>query len=391
MNSPSRHLFSYYASMFCVGLLAACLGPALPTFAANTHSTLQQVSLILAMRPAGYLAGTLLAGRMLDRMPGHPILIAALVLAASAMVLAPQMQSLGALTALVLALGFGDGALDVGTNTLLPWVYGDAAGPYFIGLHFVFGLGALGAPIIIGRALSIGAGTGSAFVLMGLMALPALVALYLLPSPQHLPQQVPLRTVPEDHRVGPTRVLLVVLIFLAYGGSEAAFGAWIFSYAKALRLADDAGAAYLTGLFWGSLTAGRLLSIPLTLRYPLPRILRLDALGCLFSVGLLLAFPHSKTCLWAATTGAGLSMASFFPTLVVWAGRQLSPSGRVSSSLTSLFFVGSSCGAILLPWLIGQGFESYGPFVAPALIGVSVFLMGIGLSLHLSNPSRAAR
>jgi FHS family Na+ dependent glucose MFS transporter 1 len=380
---PARYLLSYYASMFSVGLMAACLGPALPTLAASTHSSLQQVSLIFTMRPAGYLAGTLLAGRFLDRRPGHPLLVGALLLTAVALVLTPQMGSLGPLTALVLVLGFGDGTLDVGSNTLLPWVYGDASGPYFNGLHFVFGLGALFAPIIIERALSLGLGMGGGFAVMGLCSLPAVLSLCLIPSPNvHKPSSSPAPGVTH-----PWSVLLIALVFMTYGGSEAAFGCWIFSYAKASHLADDSSAAYLTSLFWGSLTAGRLAAIPLAMRFSMRRILAVDAIGCLAFIAMPLLWPHSRPFLWISTAGLGLSMSSFFPSLVVFAGRQLSPSGRVSGGLTSVFFVGSSCGAMLIPWLIGQAFETHGPGTAPAVIAVALLAMGLGMALFFKLES----
>lgn len=379
-NRP--YLFTYYAILAAVGLLAGILGPVLPSLAQNTHTTLKGVSLVLALRPMGYMVGTLLFGRVLDRRPGHPILVAALVLAAAAVAFTPLTSSLAILSLLILLMGFADGILDVGSNTLLPWVYGESVGPYLNGMHFAFGLGALTAPLLVAQALRLGGAIQGAFWLIGLVMLPIGAALLLIPSPAgHRPkaEAVPLKI---DLKLASA----VVLTFLAYGGAESAMGAWIFSYATQSKLASAEDAAYLSSLFWGMLTLGRLLGIPLALRFPLPRILTVDAVGSVLSLLLILLCPSSVAALWLGTAGAGLFMASFFPTLLANASRRLSPQSRLNGSLTSLFFVGSSTGSIALPWMIGQGFDRFGPSIVPAAILATLLLMSSTLFIMLRKP-----
>jgi len=306
-------------------------------------------------------------------------LIAALLLAGACFALAPQMAGLAWLSALVLMLGLADGTLDVGTNTLLPWVFGDKAGPYFNGLHFCFGLGALTAPIIMERSFAFSGGIAPAFWLMALLTLPVAAALHALPSPEHAEASPKAPVLP----VVKSEALLVILLFFAYGGSETAFGAWIFSYARARGLADDSQAAFLTSLFWGALTLGRLAAIPIAVRAPLRRVLSIDAALCALSLGALCLWPHVKSLLWLCTATLGAGMASFFPSLVVFSGRQLAPGGRVSGGVTSLFFVGSSTGSIALPWVIGQGFEKLGPGTATGVVFGAVLCMGGLLALLL--------
>jgi FHS family Na+ dependent glucose MFS transporter 1 len=379
------YLISYYAVLTVVGLLAGLLGPVLPSLAQNTHSSLKELSLILAMRPAGYLLGTLLLGRLLDRRAGHPLLVAALLLAAITLLFSPLSSSLPFLSFLILLMGFADGTLDVGSNTLLPWVYGDAVGPYLNGMHFAFGIGALSAPLLVARALEVAGNPKWAFWSIGLLMLPPALLLLLIPSPKRPPTPI---NAPSA-TIKPGLAALVVLCFMSYGASETAMGTWIFSYATSSKLGSPEDAAYLSSLFWGSLTFGRLMGIPLALRFPLSRILRLDACGSILSLALILFCPHSTTALWLGTTGAGLSMASFFPTLLAESSRRLSPGARLSGSLTSLFFVGSSSGSIALPWIIGQGFDHFGPSLAPTAILTSLGLMSVSLFILLKKPEIA--
>jgi fucose permease len=137
------------------------------------------------------------------------------------------------------------------------------------------------------------------------------------------------------------------------------FGGWIYSYAEALGLATGTTAATLTSAFWGALTLGRLAGIPIAARYRPPTILLADLVGCLLSVGLILALPSSRTALWVGTIAVGAAMASIFPAAITLAGNRM----RVTGRTTAWFLIGSSIGSMTVPWLIGQLFEPVGPQV----------------------------
>jgi FHS family Na+ dependent glucose MFS transporter 1 len=163
---------------------------------------------------------------------------------------------------------------------------------------------------------------------------------------------------------------LIALFFFLYVGAESGFGGWIATYAKAMGFGDAAAAAYLTSAFWGALTVGRLLSIPLAARFTPRQILLGDLVGCLISVGVVLLWPASPLAMWAGTVGAGLAMASIFPTTLSLAERHMT----ITGTITSFFFVGGSTGGMILPWIIGQLFEPVGPEVTISVILVSVVL-----------------
>ena len=64
----------YYAAFVALGLASASLGPTLPGLALHTQSRLAQISSLFAARSLGYLVGSLLGGRLYDRIPGHPVM-----------------------------------------------------------------------------------------------------------------------------------------------------------------------------------------------------------------------------------------------------------------------------------------------------------------------------
>ena len=132
-------------------MASAALGPSLPGLAEHTRSRMAEISILFVTRSSGYLGGSLLGGRLFDRIAGHPVIGVALVLIAGTLGVAPLLNSRWLLFAAILVLGIAEGAVDVGGNTLLVWIYRDRVGPFMNGLHFFFGLGAFLSPLIIAR------------------------------------------------------------------------------------------------------------------------------------------------------------------------------------------------------------------------------------------------
>jgi FHS family Na+ dependent glucose MFS transporter 1 len=171
--------------------------------------------------------------------------------------------------------------------------------------------------------------------------------------------------------------MLVVLFFFLYVGAEVAYGGWIYTYTLTLNLASAANSAYLTSLFWGSFMIGRLVGIPIAARFSAYRVLTVDLLGCLASISLLMIWPESLTAVILCTIGIGLSMASIFPTTIVWVERQMTITGRSAR----WFFVAAGAGGMFLPWLVGQYFETVGPQVMTWLIIVDLLFCAVIFAL----------
>jgi FHS family Na+ dependent glucose MFS transporter 1 len=232
------------------------------------------------------------------------------------------------------------------------------------GLHFFFGVGSFVGPLIVALVVEAGGRSTAAYWVLALLVLPVIAWLFGLPSPSVPAAREQEQPVEESERSSARAgegllVGLIALLLLLYVAAEAAFGGWIYTYAVALDLSDGATAAYLTSAFWGALTLGRLLGIPLAARFRPRAILLADLAGCLVSTGILLLWPGSREVLWVGSLGLGLSMASIFPTAISLAERRV----RITGQVTAWFLIGSSVGAMLLPWLIGQLFEPVGPQV----------------------------
>lgn len=412
---------AYYLAFVGLGLAVASLGPTLPGLAEQTRTMLSEISYLFTARSLGYLLGSFQGSRLYDRVPGHPVMAVMLLTIAAMLALVPLMSLLWLLTATLLILGTAEGTLDVGGNTLLVWVHRRKVGPYMNALHFFFGVGAFLSPLIIDQAVLRSGNITWAYWTLALIIAPVAVWLLRLPSPKPLtsspdqaadqferPPPEPLRTKlarlsnrvvwptiqifsqPARQRLrlktswqdsmaklqqpGQLLVPLIATFFFFYAGAEVSFGGWIFTYAVALDLLTATTAAYLTSAFWGALTIGRLLAIPIAARFRPRAILLADLIGCLASLSIMILWPGSILAVWAGTIGIGLAMASVFPMTLTLAGRRMIITGRI----TGWFFVGASLGGMFLPLLIGQLFEVLGPQVTVLLVFVDM-LMALGV------------
>ena len=359
-----RATFGYFAAFITLGMTSAVLGPTLDRLATNTGTELDQISFLFTAGSIGYFLGTVFGGRLYDRLRGHRIMAAGLLLMAIATATVPQIPLLWVLALTFFTLSIGQGVVDVGGNALIGWVHGQGVGPYMNGLHFFFGLGSFIAPVIIGVLLSLTGGINWVYWVIALAILPVALLIFQTPSPASPADQNE-----EEDTQTEWRLVGLVMFFLAlYVGVEVSFGGWIFTYALSLELSTESLAAYLTSAFWGAFTVGRLLSIPIGARLR-PRTILLTDLGiAIGALLLILAFPRSQPALWIGAIGFGLAVASVFPTMITFAGKRMFVSGRVMG----YFFMGATIGGTILPWTIGQFFESVGPqFLILTLAGVT--------------------
>jgi len=287
--------------------------------------------------------------------------------------LIPIANTLPALLLFMFLSGLATGVLDVGCNTLLLWTHGDKAGPFLNGLHFFFGVGSFTAPLLLAKVLLTTGSINWMYWFFALTCLPIAIWLWLLAEPSHHMhsnerKNAPLPLIP---------VLFCVLLFLLYVGLELGFGNWVYTYALTLGLGTTITAAYLTSAFWGSFTLGRLLGVWVSTRTRSQTILIMDLIGCAISTIVIMAWKDSIFALWIGTIGLGISMASIFPTIFMFAGERM----QITGTITGWFLVGSGAGSMLLPWLIGQIFARTGPKTMTTVLLVDI--AGIMLVLLL--------
>ena len=371
---------AYFAAFVGLGLTTGSLGPTLPGLAEQTQVGLGAISYVFTARSVGYLLGSVRAGKLLDRRPGNPVMAAMLLTMSIMMAVVPLASRLWLLLLAMLILGAAEAGLDVGANTLLGWVHGNRVAPFMNALHAFFGVGALLAPIVVAQTALLSYPTSRSYFVLALLLLPVAAFTLRLPSP--------VAATPKKHDEPATtnrRLVFLIAVFLfLYVGAEVGFAGWIFTYAIKLKLSSATTAAYLASLFWGSLTLGRMLTIPVAARFK-PRTIVMSSLaGCLLSLAVMLLRPGSFAATLVGTTGLGLSMASIFPTTLSFAGNRMKMTGRV----TGWFVFGASAGSMLIPLGIGQAFQAVGPRVVIFVTTVTL-LAAVGVLAVVIRTSKA--
>ena len=363
----------YFALFIAIGMTGGLLGPALPHLAQSVNASMSQIAVLFTARAVGNMSGAFITRLLLDRFDGPRVLFAMGAVMVAGLLIAPFSPLLMLLAGLFAVLGFAEVALNSGGNTLLIWLHGEEAGPHISALHFCFSFGNMLTPLVMVAALSLTGQFHWAFWVVGAYALLTLLPLLRFSSPQKRP--------PEDANAEYTApkhsdrllLMLFMLIFALYVGMEITFAGWVTSYGVLMEMATEE-AAILATLFWLSLSAGRLLAIPL-LRVTSPWVV---LCGC---ATLGLATAGALHALWVPlSVGAllfGLAASAFFPTLYALSNQVMEMHGRTTGAI----FTAAGSGALVIPSLTGPLLDWLGAGAFPLLLGVLVILMSSGLGL----------
>jgi MFS transporter, FHS family, Na+ dependent glucose transporter 1 len=365
-----------------MGISMSSLGPTIPALADNTRSSISAISILFAARSLGSLVSSVWGGQLYDRMRGHGVLAVMILGMAASTALTPFIPLLWVLALVLFITGVAQGVLNIGGNVLLVWLHGRQVGPYMNALHFFFGVGTFIAPVIVAQFIARDGGLVWTYLLLGLIILPTAV-IALLPSPPS-PQAV---RDSEGQRNDWLVIVLIALIFGCYSGGAMAFSGWIFTYVTELGLTNETNAAYLTSLFWGGLTIGRLIGIPLAVKVRPKTLLWADFGLALLSLLVMLAWPRQLLAVMVTSATLGLAFATIYPTTMALAGEIMALSGRV----TGYFSLGNSAGTMLIPWVIGPLFEMVGPgSMTAVLIADMFFALGVMWLLSRRTPANAS-
>lgn len=358
---------AYYATYVLLGLMLTSIGPSLDALRDQSGSTTEAIALLFAANSLGYIAGSLLAGRLYGRFVGHRVLTGALLMLAGATLTVPGLDSLGLLLVAFAVIGIPLGVIDVGGNTLLVWLFRGDVPPYMNALHLSFGVGAFIGPLVFDRFAVATGNAASTFWLFAALMVPVALWLARLPSPDSPGAARPAADGRSVLRRHAWLIGLIALFFFMHMGGEMAFGGWIYTYADEAT-GSETTARLINSMFWGGLVVGRLVAIPLALRLSPRAMLQLDLLGAVASLALLVALPDSIPALWIGTIGFGFSIASMVASSFNLAERAM----PITSQVSAAFLVGGSLGAMTLPWLAGQLIAPFGSLSVVYLTGMAM-------------------
>ena len=336
------------------------IGPSLSTLRERTGSSISEIgSLFLALQ-LGFIIGSVVAGRILDRFDGHRVYATGFILVAGALMAVPMAASLTALWFVMVAIGMASSLSDVTANTLLMWHLGEHVGRAMNLLHFSFGVGALVAPVIVAFGVDAAARLGGVVALV--MAVWALGVSS--PIAPHVRR--------DDQSTATRRVLAIAAVFFfVYVGVEIGFAGWIHTYAGEVGFSSR-GATLMTTGFWISFTGGRLMSAWVSGRIRPKVVMVASGTATVLAAVILVVSQGGATGMWIGAVMMGLATAPQFPVMIAYLERRI----QLSGSDTSWFMTAAGMGGLAFPYFIGQMIDAAGTAIFPWIVlGLAVVAM----------------
>lgn len=357
---PREKLFqslAYYIGFITLGLAMTSTGPALPDLLEHTHSSIDAFAIVFTISSIGFLVGSFAGGWLFDQVNGNIVIGTCHMLVALTLAATPLISSLWWMGLVMFITSFSMSLIDLGSNTLMTWVHGegDEGAVFMNALHFFFGVGAAISPLLIGKIVSSTGDIYWAYWLLAILMIPSIVLMFIVPSPVIRHQEE--KQTPTKKNGKSLLAILLVVYFMFYVGLEAQFGNYIVSYIEAMPFGVKGATSYqINSIFWSMITVGRFLAIPIAVKLKPRTIITLDVFGIILSFIIMLSFNNSIVSLWIGTTLLGLSLASMFPTGIIFAEKQFGLTGKI----TSYFYLGIGVSGMVFPWIIGQFFEKKG-------------------------------
>jgi len=355
----------YFLSMGAFGLTISSLGPILPDLASQVAAPLDLISMIFTVRAAGFFIGAFFGGKFYDRFKGHLFMVVCFLAQSIIIAFIPFITSFWVLLGVLFVSGIALGAIVVGASTFIVWEHAQNPAPWVSTQSFINAIGGFLSPLIISQIIIKNGVYDRAYWIYALIMILLSALFMYVPSPE-------IRKIKKEKEVKLAQpkilIYLVALMFLLYTGAEVTYNGWVFTMATTAYPISNIDARLLNSFFWGAIAIGRLFGVFLSKRIRSDKILAISFSGAIVSLLLSVILPGSNVILWIATIGAGLFMALIFPTLTLYADKQMGLTGK----MTGIFFSATSIGGMLLPWIAGQLFTFINPHMVKVVVTISL-------------------
>lgn len=376
-TAPAALIGMAFLAFLSLGLPDGLPGVTWPYIRETFDRPLGNLGILLGCGTIGYLCTGLAGGTVVRRFGVGPVLTLSSLAIAATLATYALTPSFYLLIPAALLGGIGSGAVDAGVN-----MYGAKRfSPRVMNwLHGSWGLGATAGPLLMTAAITTGAGWRAGYVLLALALTGMSIAFFL--TSQRWEEGMASGPAGEGgsrNAIAPFATAIRhpvlwmnVALFVLYCGVEMAAGQWLFTVLTRMHGVDVGLAGTIAGLYWGSLTFGRLVFGQVTARVRPLTALRIGLVIAMISACLFLWYP-SPVVGMAAALGLGFGLAPTFPTLV-----SLTP-GRVGDDVAphaiGFQMTAAGTGATVIPGLIGWMAEHLGLLVVPVWLVIGMVLL----------------
>lgn len=277
--------------------------PAVEQRAGLDHATLGWLLLLLG---GGAFAGMQVAGPLTDRLGARVTVPLGGLLLSGALVLPGLATNAWTLAAGLLALGLGNGCLDVAMNAHAVQVEAAYERPVMSAFHAVFSVGGVLASLLAARTLSWG--WSPLTTMTAVAAAGAVLAVAAIPGLLDRPAPPPAGDTPGTRRPTPGRIWLLAALALMLMLSEGVAADWSVLALRDTFDASPATAALAYGAFATAMTIGRLVIDRVAARVGPVAVLRWGAALAAVALTLVVWSPTIPVALTGWTLfGAGLA------------------------------------------------------------------------------------
>lgn len=305
--------------MFGLGSSDSLRGIFAPVFQNRYALSDTQLSLIVTISYVGNLLFLSLGGKLLDTFGRKTVVLSVTAIWVLSMMLNVVSDSyICILISMFFALGAST-LLNTTVNILTPVVFSGYAGLMVNIFFFIQGIGTSGSQFVLGRyGLSYPGFKGVSFLLL-LIGAAAGFLLILIPlggekQPEHLQSKGKTEAPVTQANPKPAVFILLCTMIGFYFIGEHGIMNWLFSYCiQAFQLPSGKASVYLS-LFWGGMTAGRLIFAPVVQRQGTVKSIRIfGTVGTLlFCAGILIG--ENGILLLSIS---GLAISVLYPTMVL--------------------------------------------------------------------------
>ena len=328
---------------------------------------------------AAYATGSLGGGLVTERVGRRAVLSVAAALYGVGLVALGVAPTWVVLLVAGIPAGLGAGAIDGGINGLILDLYPTGRGRALNLLHLFFSLGALAAPLAVGRLVESGVAWGTILVGTGLVAL-VLAGLFIVIS---MPGGRRVGSATEDPSSGEaagrrlhlaTPLLLLGIAIACYVASEVGVSNWLVRFLEPAPLTT---ATTALSLFWAGLTLGRLVAARIADRFDHVRFASIAALATAVALVCAVLAPSLPLSI-ALFAAAGFATGPVFPMIVAIGGdRYPDRAAAVSGFLTGAAVAGS----IVYPPIMG--FLSVTVGLTVAMFGSALLALACAAALAM--------
>ncbi|GAB1482264.1 MFS transporter [Treponema sp.] len=364
VEKPFRGLYvALFAVFILFGMSMTIIGATLPRILEDFGWSYVGAGSVIAAGAIGYFLATFIAGLLVARIGAQATILSGLVLVVAGLMFFAKTSSLPVNLLLNLAIGIGQGFLELTINYATLRMDKKGSGRAMNLMHGAFAVGAVAGPFVIGILL--GAALPWTLVYRGIAGMFVLVAVAVALLPFGIIKEE--KTETKDKKkvslLGHPAYWLGFACLLLYVGVELGISNWIAEYFVTVFGLAPARGSFMVSLFWGGLLLGRI-GVPIVYKGNRSDVL-LIAMALLMSstvialtiVGFLGGGTLLITIASVFVVLAGLGCSIIYPVVVTFVGAAFP---NAQSEAIGFSAMGGGIGAFVFPFIMSNIAGAFG-------------------------------